>query len=73
MRRYYLKVHLLCHDIRVSYDLEFVACFSHRPSEEEALRWLEGPIEEYLAKRGGEGCPYELSDLRIEDVPADER
>lgn len=63
--RYRLKAKLLCHDVRLSSWVETVADLDEAPSHAEAERLLWPAADELVAKNGGEGCPYELSDVSV--------
>ena len=64
-RRYRLKAHLLCHDVRLSSLVETVVALEEAPSQAEAERLLWPVADALAAENGCEGCPYELSAVSV--------
>jgi hypothetical protein len=63
---YRLSAHLLCHDVRLSTRIVRTIDVATPPDRATAEQLLDQVAEEALMKNLGEGCPYELSDLKIE-------
>lgn len=64
--RYRLKAHLLCHDVRLSNWIETVVVLEEAPGLADAERLLWPVADELVARNGGEGSPYELSAVSVE-------
>ena len=69
-RRYRLKAHLLCHDVRLNSWVETVVALAEAPSQAEGERLLWPAADALVAAHGCEGCPYELSDVSVVRVDA---
>jgi hypothetical protein len=72
-RRFRLTGSLLCDDVRLSTLIEVIVHLDRAPSTAEAMRLLEPSADAKVARQGGEGCPYELSDFTIAEETASAR
>jgi hypothetical protein len=65
-RQYRVSAHLLCHDVRLSTRIHRTVEADGPPDAATAERLLDEVAVEILKKNLGEGCPYEISDVKIE-------
>jgi hypothetical protein len=64
-QEYYLKAHLLCHDVRLNTWIETRAWLDHQPDEQEAMHLLWPVGEAAVAHSFCEDCPFDLFDFTI--------
>ncbi|WP_020470417.1 hypothetical protein [Zavarzinella formosa] len=64
-RRYRLTGMVLCHDLRMNSEVEVIEEFDKEPTLEEATKLLWQAGGKMVAAGYCEGCPFELSAVRI--------
>ncbi len=65
LKTYHIRVHLLCHYVRLNTWIEMDLPFDHVPSEDEVKPFLWPEVDRVLAKNFCEGCLYEILEIQI--------
>jgi len=68
MNKYKITARLLCHDVRLNTYISTFAEAEYEPPETEIRSLLDPAAQKALESYSGEGCRYELFDIKIVQI-----